>query len=285
MRPIPRLAVVLSLVVVLLAATASLATLVWGGSFPDPSPAPLVNRVLAEARGWSAATLLVATPLAILSLRAASGGSLRGRLIWIGTLAYFLYTYLEFAVSPPFTALYLVYVAAFACAIPPLVMGIASIDLIELQEACGARVPRRATAVFCLAFAALLALAWLKDIIGRSVAGAFGWPTGADAVGHVVHALDLGLQVPLAIAAGVLLWRRRPAGDLVGAIMLVNGTCMGAALTAMAAWSSAASGARVWSAWPFGAAWAVAVAFAIAFFRPGAGVVAPARSRRVEGEP
>jgi hypothetical protein len=50
-RP-PRSAVLLSLVVVLAAAAAaSVATLVWDGSFPDPSPAPLVNRVLAEARG------------------------------------------------------------------------------------------------------------------------------------------------------------------------------------------------------------------------------------------
>jgi hypothetical protein len=89
------------------------------------------------------------------------------------------------------------------------------------------------------------------------------------AVGHVVHALDLGLQVPLGIAAGVLLRKRRPAGDLVGAIMLVNSICMGAALIAMVAWPAAASGTSVWSAWPFAGAWSVAIASAVAFFRRG----------------
>jgi hypothetical protein len=287
MRPVPRAAVVLSLVVVATAAAASLATLHWRGAFPDPSPAPVVNRVLAEARGWSAATLLVAIPLALLSLRAARRGSIRGRLLWIGALAYFVYTYLEFAVGPPFTALYLLYVAAFACAIPALVMGVASVDLPELRATLGAAVPRRAIAMFCLLLAALLACAWLKNIVSRTVRGAFGWPLGADAVGHVVRALDLGLQVPLGLATGILLLRRRPAGDLVAAIFLANGVCMGGALTAMVAWSFAASGAPVWSAWPFAVAWAVGIVFAVAFFRPGTGVPrsggAPA-IRPVEGE-
>ena len=272
-EPVPRAAVLLSLVVVATAAASSLTTLLWSGAFPDPSPAPVVNRMLAEARGYSAATLLLAIPLTLVSLRAARQGSIRGRLLWIGSLAYFVYTYLEFAVSPPFTALYLLYVAAFACAIPALVMGVASIDVAELPAMFGAAVPRRATAIFSLAIAALLASAWLQDIVSRTVAGAFGWPLGADAVGHVVHALDLGLQVPLGIAAGILLLRRRPAGDLVAAIMLTNCVCMGGALTAMVAWSSAASGAPVWNAWPFAVAWAVGIAFAVAFFRPSPGVV------------
>ena len=258
MRPVPRAAVVLTLVVVAMAAASSLATLLWRGAFPDPPPAPVVNLMLAEARGYSAATLLVAIPLALLSLRSACRGSIRGRLMWTGSLAYFVYTYLEFAVSPPFTALYLLYVTAFACAIPALVMG--------------AAVPRRGVAIFSLLLAALLASAWLRDILSRTAAGAFGWPLGADAVGHVVHALDLGLQVPLGIAAGILLLRHRPAGDLLAAIMLANGVCMGGALTGMVAWSSAAAGAAVWSAWPFGVAWAAGIAFAIAFFRPGSGV-------------
>jgi hypothetical protein len=157
-------------------------------------------------------------------------------------------------------------------------MGAASIDVGKLKETFGARVPRRATAVFCLLFAALLALAWLNDIVGRSLAGTFGWPIGADAVGHVVHALDLGLQVPLGIAGGVLLLRRRPAGDLVAAVMLVNGVYMGAALTTMVAWAAAVSGARVWSAWPFAVAWAVGIVFAIAFFRAGPNVLPAGRT-------
>jgi hypothetical protein len=270
-KSVPWSAVVLSIVTFVSAAAASIATLVWRGSFPDPSPASIGNRVLAEARGWSAATLIVALPLAIVALGAASRGSLRGRLVWLGVLAYFVYTYLELAVSPPFTALYLLYVAAFACAIPALVLGVGSIDLAELAVLFGDRVPRRTIGVFSLLIVALLATAWLKGIVSLTLAGTFGWPVGEEAVGHVVHALDLGLQVPLGIAASVLLFLRRPAGLLVAAVMLINVVCMGAALTAMVLCSTTDAGTSVWLAAPFGLFWIVGVVLAVVFLRSGVG--------------
>lgn len=269
MKPVSSSAAVLSIAVVASAAGASLTTLVWRGSFPDPSPASIGNSVLAEARGWSAATLIVAIPLAIVSLRAACRGSLRGRLVWLGALAYFVYTYLEFAVSPPFTALYLLYIAAFACAIPALVIGVTSTDLAELPVAFGDRAPRRTIAIFLLLFSSLLATTWIKGIASRTVAGTFGWPVGEDAVAHVVQALDLGFQVPLGIAAGVMLLRRRAAGLLLAAMMLVNVVCMGAALTAMVLCSTADAGTSAWIAAPFALVWLIGVILAVVFFRSG----------------
>jgi hypothetical protein len=269
MKPFPRSAMALSMIVVVAAAVASLTTLVWRGSFPDPSPWSIGNSVLAEARGWSAATLLVAIPLTVVSLWAARRGSLRGRLAWLGGLTYFVYTYLEFAVSPPFTALYLLYVVAFACAIPALVIGATSINSAELPALFGDRAPRRPVAIFSLLLALLLAAAWLKDIGRETLAGSFGWPAGEDGVKHVVHALDLGLQVPLGIATGVMLLRRRSAGLLLAAIMLVNAVCMGAALTAMVLFSTTDAETSAWLAAPFALVWLVGAMLAVAFFRSG----------------
>ena len=276
MKPVPRSAVVLSLVAFAAAGAASLITLLWPGSFPDPSPASVENTVLAEARGWSAATLAVALPLALAALREACRGSVRGRLVWLGGLAYFVYTGLEFAVSPPFTALYLLYVAAFACALPALVMGASLVDGAALPAVFGERIPRLPVAVFCILFASLLAIAWLAGIGRQTLAGAFGWPVGEAAVQHVVHALDLGLQVPLGIAAGVTLLQRNSAGLLLAPLMLVNVVCMGAALTAMVLWSSADAGSSAWIAAPFALVWAIGVGLAVVFFRAGRAVDTPA---------
>jgi hypothetical protein len=269
--PEPGAAAILSIAVLACAAVASIVTLLWRGSFPEAPTTTVVNVPLAEARGWSAATLLLVIPLSVVSLVAGHRGSLRGRLVWVGSLAYFVYTYLEFAVSPPFSALYLLYVAAFACAIPALVMGVASVDVDALPAAFGDRAPRRSVAVFSLLVSTVLSLAWLKEIVSKTLGGTFGWPVGVDAVGHVVRALDLGLQVPLGIAAGFLLLRRRPGGDLLAAIMLVNAVCMGAALTAMVAWTPAASGEKVWMAGWFALVWTVGAFLAVAFFRAGRG--------------
>lgn len=267
LKPVPRSAVMLTISAIVAAAAASIITLAWAGSFRDASPESIENGVLAEARGWSAATLLVSIPLAVASLRAARRGSIRGRLVWLGGLVYFVYTYLEFAVSPPFSALYLPYVVAFASAVCALVIGVGQVDVAELPMAFGDRVPRVRVVIFSFLFVALLASAWLGDIASRTLAGTFGWPVGKAAVQHVVHALDLGLQVPLGVATGVLLLRRSAAGLLLAAIMLVNVVCMGAALTGMALWSTTDAGTSAWVAAPFAFVCLIGVALAIVFFR------------------
>jgi hypothetical protein len=267
MKSLPGSAAVLSGFALVGAAVASVTTLLWSGAFPNPSPVPAFNGPLAEARGWSVVTGVVVLPMLIVSLSAAMRGSLRGRLVWLGTLAYLVYTYLEFAVSPPFTALFLVYIVTFACAIPALVLGVVSIDTEELARVFSGRVPRRTVGVFGLVMGLLLSIAWLKDIAARTIAGDFGWPRGEAAIGHVVHALDLGLQVPLCIAAGLLLLRRRSAGYVVAAVMLVNSVCMGVALVAMVVAAAMASGKSTFSALPFAIVPAIALALTIAFFR------------------
>ena len=266
MKPLPRAAVILSLASFACAAAASIATLAWSGAFPPAAPPPALNAALAEARGWSVATLATALPILLAGLLAARRGSERGRLAWLGALGYLVYTYLELAVSPPFTALFLPYVAAFAYAIPALALGVAEIDRPALAAAFDARVPRRSVALFALVVSGLLAAAWLKDIAARSFGGAFGWPVGEQLIRHVVQALDLGLQLPLGIATGVLLLRRRPGGYVVGGIWLVNAVCMGTALTAMVASGALAAGRGVAEAAPFAALPVIAVVLAVKFF-------------------
>jgi hypothetical protein len=263
----PRAAVALSAVALACAAAASLVTCFWSGAFPDPPGEPQLNAALAEARGWSLVTLTVALPLLAVSLLAARRGSRSGQLAWLGTLAYLVYTYLELAVSPPFTALYLAYVVTFACAIPALVMGVAGVDAAALQAALGVAFPRRSIAAFGIVSGSLLALAWLKGIIVQSLAADFGYPSGIAAIGHVVHALDLGLQTPLGIATGVLLLRNKPGGVVLAPIFLINSLCMGLALTAMVVSSSLAAGHSGLAGAPFALLPALAALLAAGFFR------------------
>ena len=267
MKPVSRTAVTFSMLSLAFAAAAAGVTLFWDGAFPPPPGATTFNAALAEARGWSLVTLTVVLPMLVLLLRAARRGSLRARLAWLGPLAYLIYTYLEFAVSPPFTVLYLAYIAAFACALVALPLALPSVDAASLQMTHGARIPRRSIAAFALVSSALLALAWLKGIVARTWAAEFGWPEGVDAVGHVVQALDLGLQVPLGIATGVAVLRRHSSGIVLAALCLLNGVCMGLALTAMVAASSVASGQPLSAALPFVVLPIVSGGLALAFFR------------------
>jgi hypothetical protein len=261
-----RIAKVLTIGSMACAAIASCVTLVWEGAFPDSVPPASFNGVLAEARGWSAVTLVLALPIGIAAMLHAER-SARAKLGWLGVLAYLVYTYLEMAVSPPFTALYLVYIVAFATAIPAGIAVARTLDPRELSEEL-AHAPRRGVAIWSLVFAGLLALAWLKDILARTWNGQFGWPQGEPAIGHVVHALDLGLLVPLGLSAGVLLLRKHPIAWIVAGVNLVVAVCMGAALVAMVGVSGVISGASILGTAPFFIAWLGWLAFAaLSFFR------------------
>jgi hypothetical protein len=224
--------------------------------------------MLAEARGWSAATLVLALPLFVTTLATARAGSRRAKVAWLGTLAYLVYTELELAVSPPFTPLYLLYVASFACALAALVSATATVDVIALKRALGRRAPRRTVAAAAIALATILSLAWLEDIVSRSLAGQFGWRDPYGNVAHVVQALDLGLQVPLALAAAVMLLRRKPSADLLAGVWLVEALCMGGALAFMVASRALATGHGMPGALPFAALWLGFCALTWAFYRP-----------------
>jgi hypothetical protein len=184
-----------------------------------------------------------------------------------GVAAYLLYTYLELAVSPPFSALYLGYIGTFATASWALVAQVAGIDPAELAARVDLRAPRRAVAGWGVFLGLGLAMAWLGGIVAQTTAGDFGYPVGAAAVGHVVHALDLGLQVPLALATAVLLLRRAATGWLVASIFVVQGTCMSAALVGMVGTTLALQGQSLLGAAPFAGMFLVGVTLCGLVFR------------------
>jgi hypothetical protein len=247
------------------AAVASAVTLFSDLAYPPPPSAPLHNGVLAEARGWSLVTLLWVIPLGVFALERARGGSTKARVAWAGAMAYLVYTYLEIAVSGPFTPLFLVYVGTLAFSGVGLVMAIGSIDVRTL-DAFGPRVPRRPLAIFALITSVGLAAAWTKGIVLRMIANDYGWPDAYGSVAQVVHALDLGLQVPLGIAAGVLLLANRPAGVLVGGVFAVMAATMFPALTGMVMASGLDSGEGLAPGVPFAIASCIAITLAATFF-------------------
>ncbi|HVZ35581.1 MAG TPA: hypothetical protein VG963_24315 [Polyangiaceae bacterium] len=270
------------------ALVASIITLSWEGAFPAPPASAGTSTASPEARGWSLVTLFIALPLLAWFVRGSRRGALRGRLGSLGVLIYLTYTYLELAVSPPESALYLVYIATFSCALCASWNGVSSVTREELEEANGARLPRRRMAVFGLGVGGGLALAWLKAIVSRALAGQFSWPVGDAAIAHVVQALDLGIQVPLNVGGGLLLLRRRPSGVILGALLSVNASCMGWALTAMVAFSARASGQSLATAIPFAALGAVSSSLCATFFRalePPREQTAPPRARVLREHP
>jgi hypothetical protein len=155
-------------------------------------------------------------------LWAAARGSIVGRLTALGTLATLVYLYGVLAFGAALGAMTIVHIAILGLAFWALLLGLLGLDSVGVERAVGSRVPRRTTAAFLLAMAALSALQWGATILGSVASGnpppdvaRYGWTTSP------LYAIELAFAVPLFAVAGVRLLQGRAMG-LVLALPLLT---------------------------------------------------------------
>jgi hypothetical protein len=197
----------------------------------------------AQAIGQDYATLIIGIPLLLIATYLAARGSLRGRLLQAGALWYFGYTYLLMAFGGAYNQLFLAYVALYSASVFAFVLALHAIDIGGLPARFSPRFARRTIAWLVIGFGAVLALLWLGRIVPSLLSGTT--PVGLESYDTLfVQAGDLGLVVPLAILAGVLLLQSQPVGYLLAGVLLVKGATLGLALMVMVL-SMAAAGVAI----------------------------------------
>jgi hypothetical protein len=190
------------------------------------------QRVVAEGVGWDVFTLFVAVPTMLAAAAFVAGGSFRGRLLASGLFGYFLYQYLEYAMTWAFGPLFPLFVLIFGASLVGLVWFGASVARDGIADRFGADFPGRAFAVVSVVMAILLVVTWTA----RIAAGLSGDLEAAGLQGEttlVVQALDLGLVVPTALLIAALAWRRTAVGQVLASIYVVTSVSMSAAIVAM----------------------------------------------------
>lgn len=177
-------------------------------------------------------TLMVGLPLLMAGIVLSRKGSLRGRLLLTGGLAYFLYTYAAMSFLTAFNPLFLVYVALFSLSLFGFIGALSSLEPTQIVRHLSSHFPQRAIAIYFLVVAAFLTLAWLGLVVPPLFSGAT--PAGLEsATTLVIQALDLGVIVPTSLVTAFLLWKKRPWGYTLSIVVLVKLLTMGAALIAM----------------------------------------------------
>lgn len=183
-------------------------------------------------RGVDLVTLVIGVPLLVVSTLLYRRGSLRGGLMLLGALSFFLYNSASLALSAAYNELFLVYVALLGCSLFGLLLAALSIDATALDARVSGRFPRRGTAAFFLVLTGVFVFVWLLPAVAALVRGEP--PSMLDTYTTVVTwVLDLGVVMPASLAAAVLLLRREPIGYLVAASILIVTLMLGPALTAM----------------------------------------------------
>lgn len=189
----------------------------------------LVDRIYAhetpawetQARGQDLANLAVLLVLA-LAARAVGHRSLPGLLVWLGTMVAATYTWTIYVFAVHFGPLFPVHVALFGLSAWSLIGGFSAVDRHEVHRRLGTARGQRFASALVLVVGGLFVLMWLgQDVPAavRDTAPAELVETGL--VTNPVHVLDLGLFLPLALLAGVMLWRRRAWGYVLVPVVLV----------------------------------------------------------------
>ncbi len=223
-----RVARILSILVAILATMTSLGGLLNSGLYRD-------NALIATAwKGNDLITLAVVIPLLTGTLIASMRGSDRGLLLWLGSLGYMLYNYIFYLYGAAFNVFFLGYVALVALSLYALILGLASVDVGRISQEFRAATPVKFVTGLMLLIPLIMGGIELQRAVEFIVTGQLpadivqtGHPTG------VVYATDLALLMPAIALAAVLLWRRRPWGYVLSAVLMVKGLTYPLALIAM----------------------------------------------------
>lgn len=188
--------------------------------------------IVAQGTAQDVITLVLGIPLLIISLFMSLKGSLKGRLLLIGTLGYFLYTYVSYVFLWMYNPMFIVYVIVMSASFFAFILSMMSVDINKLSLAFNKKLPVKFLGGFQIFFATALSLLWMGKIMPTITNGTI--PLGLDHYTTlVIQGLDLGFIVPIAFLSGVLLIKRKPLGYLVSSVIIMKGFTMGAALTAM----------------------------------------------------
>ena len=184
-------------------------------------------------------SLFVTVPVLLGSFYFARQGSKRALLVWLGMLAYTIYSYILYAFFVRFNQHFLVYSLTLALSLYGFIGAISTIDKQTMMEAVleNRKNPKRFkrnTAIVLFVVAAIFYMLWLSEII-PALSGGYtpqsiidnGLPT------NPVHVLDLAILLPGLILTGILILQDKPLGFVLAPTFFGYAAMLGLAIIAM----------------------------------------------------
>lgn len=212
--------------ILLLSIVSTLLGLLREGHYNDPTA--LLPRLYAQ----DAVILLVAVPTLAIGLRYAMRGSLRGRVVWLGALAFMTYVWASIAGQISFNEFFLGYVVLFALSLFTLIGGTVNADAAAIRRTLDGELSRRLYAGFLALVAVGLAFLWLSEIVTATLAGTA--PLVLEELGpQAAHTylLDLGVVVPALAITAVRLRQERTWSYVFTGVLLVMAMILAPVLT------------------------------------------------------
>jgi hypothetical protein len=171
-------------------------------------------------RGTDAITLVVSLPLLAVCYLLYRRGSLKGQLVMIGALYYFLYNGASMTFSAAFNSLFLLYTAQFSASLFAVITALATFDAQSLAKRILPNLPHHGAAIFLFVAGIATLFLWMSELIGPLTSGKAPALLGPYTT-MFTHGFDSAVITPAAVIGGILLLQRKPLGYLLAIPMLV----------------------------------------------------------------
>ncbi|MFC6976021.1 hypothetical protein ACFQL1_17095 [Halomicroarcula sp. GCM10025709] len=178
--------------------------------------------------------LSVGIPVLAVGLWYAGRDSPRGRIIWLGGLAYNTYIWASIAIQIPFNELFLVYVGLFSISLFTFVGGMVETDAERIRGTLRGRLNTTLYGSALVVVGLGLAVLWLSDVVPALLTGTpplLATEAGPQAMAS--HVLDLGVVVPAIFLAAAWLFRERAWGYVFAGVVLVLGATLASPIGVM----------------------------------------------------
>jgi hypothetical protein len=176
-------------------------------------------------RGTDAVVLFACVPVLLIALAWYRRGSLRGGLLLTSMLAFFLYNSASMAFGAAYNNILLLYIISFSLSFFAVILAFLNIDLGTLAARTSPKLPRIWIAVF-LFIAGLSLLVWLMDIVVALLSGNVPLTLGPYTT-EATYVIDLGIILPTAYLAGILVLRRSPWGTMLASLLITINVTIG----------------------------------------------------------
>lgn len=216
-----------SITIAVLALIATLSGLFWKELYKHDTVS-----ITAQMMGQDLITLIIGIPILLLSLYLVSKDSLKGNLIWMGTIFYFLYSYASMSFATSYNELFLVYVVLFSLSLYTFVYGLLSLNIKTIKRSIVPGKTTKIAGMFLIFSGAMLALMWVKMIIDSLLTGTA--PAAMETYTTlVIQAMDIGIVFPATLIAGVLILKGKEWGYALVSILLMKASLLGTAILSM----------------------------------------------------
>ena len=171
-------------------------------------------------KGTDVVTLVVGVPLLIVAFLLYRRNLLRGGLLLLSAIPYFIYIGASMAFSAAFNSAFLLYVALLSVSLFTFLAVISAIDSTALPRHVRPGFPHRGLAIFLFIAGLGTLFLWLSELVGPLLTGSVP-PNLGPYTTPFTHGFDSAIITPALLITGVFLLQRKPAGYLFAIPLLV----------------------------------------------------------------